>query len=395
MASSVYLEPQAEGSPAIDFCTLGMFIIGMSSAAFPVLDSNALFIKCATVKHEIYYQPPTPPVKDIIGGAGAYSAVGARIFSSPPQSRSVGWIVDAGSDFPPEIRDIIRGWDTACVLRETPERLTTRGWNGYDKDEKRAFKYLTPKIRLDHDSLPPSHLRSKSFHLICSPTRCISLVENILSLREKLHGPTKPLERPLFIWEPVPDLCTPEELQNCLEALRLVDVVSPNHAEFDAFFTLGPVDGDSGEVKPARIAHRCQEWLAWGIGPHRNGAIVIRAGKVGCYIASPRGAKWLPPYHQPSVPDGGNSKVVDPTGGGNGFLGGLAVGLVRGGPQPGLQNLEEAAIWGSVAASFAIEQVGMPTFVQDTEGETWNGVRVEDRLDEFKKRLETYVQPGP
>jgi sugar/nucleoside kinase (ribokinase family) len=97
--------------------------------------------------------------------------------------------------------------------------------------------------------------------------------------------------------------------------------------------------------------------------------------------------KWVPAYHQDPT------KVVDPTGGGNGFLGGLAIGLVRSGTSSGVDNLEEAAIWGSISASFAIEQVGMPKLSPTPNGETWNGVRVEDRLLDFRKRLEKYVQP--
>ena len=78
----------------------------------------------------------------------------------------------------------------------------------------------------------------------------------------------------------------------------------------------------------------------------------------------------------------GQHRVVDPTGGGNGFLGGLAIALARG------KSLEEAAAWGSVAASFAIEQVGMPIPGKDEEErETWNGVVVQERLEEFKKRV--------
>ena len=74
--------------------------------------------------------------------------------------------------------------------------------------------------------------------------------------------------------------------------------------------------------------------------------------------------------------------MVDPTGGGNTFLGALAVALARG------KTLEEAAAWATVAASFAIEQVGVPTLGCDAEGrETWNGVRVDDRFEEFKTRL--------
>jgi len=86
--------------------------------------------------------------------------------------------------------------------------------------------------------------------------------------------------------------------------------------------------------------------------------------------------RWIPAVHNDPA------KVLDPTGGGNTFLGGLAVALARG------KNVEEAALWGSVAASFAIEQVGLPQMGQDNEvNEIWNGIRVEDRLAEFKSRL--------
>ena len=89
-------------------------------------------------KDEIHYKPPRPPVYNILGGAGSYSALGARLFSPPPLSKSVGWIVDAGRDFPVELREVIGRWETTCVVRETPERLTTRGWNGYGENEQRG-----------------------------------------------------------------------------------------------------------------------------------------------------------------------------------------------------------------------------------------------------------------
>ncbi|KAJ8129396.1 hypothetical protein O1611_g4234 [Lasiodiplodia mahajangana] len=112
--------------------------------------------------------------------------------------------------------------------------------------------------------------------------------------------------------------------------------------------------------------------------------------------------RWIPAFHtdtyeesdeDPVEGDAGldtgtgettrrKGKVVDPTGGGNTFLGGLAVALARG------KGVEEAAAWGSVAASFAIEQIGMPTLGHDDDGhETWNGVRVDERFEEFKTRL--------
>lgn len=208
-------------------------------------------------------------------------------------------------------------------------------------------------------------------------------MENILALRHPSSNAGSP-PRPLFIWEPVPDLCTTDELQNCLKALKYVDVISPNHGELGGFF--GKDTNGEASVDFRMIEELCNQWLENGIGDDGHGGIVVRCGKDGCLVTRNGLRKWLPAYHQSA------EKVVDPTGGGNGFLGGLAIGLVRSGNAPGLENLEEAAIWGSISASFAIEQVGMPVLAHSPQGETYNGVRVEDRLSEFKLQLARYIQ---
>lgn len=96
-------------------------------------------------------------MRDILGGAGSYAAVGARIFSPPPHCSAVGWIVDCGSDFPPELREAIAAWDTGVLMRETPHRLTTRGWNGYGDNEHRGPNATLPgRAPTPTDVLQPS-----------------------------------------------------------------------------------------------------------------------------------------------------------------------------------------------------------------------------------------------
>lgn len=297
-------------------------------------------------------------------------------------------------------------------------------------------------------------------------------------MRRKLN--VDDLPRPIFVWEPVPDLCVPSQLLKITNALPLVDVCSPNHSE------LASLMGDetkfllpSGEINTIAVERSVEQLLA--SMPLQSYSLVVRCGPAGCYVGKNGGRKrveggkkrkkkpsaalhgglqpdtdmealfagllqeedgsvafeeievdpgvekWFPAYHKgdclesgwetetdtsefteeddiseteqetPMVekrnpleksdaeakPSGeGISKVVDPTGGGNAFMGALGAALARG------NSIEEAAMWGSVAASFAIEQVGVPIFGQDTDGnETWNGARVEERLREFKERL--------
>ncbi|ROW13243.1 hypothetical protein VPNG_04828 [Cytospora leucostoma] len=377
-----------KGSQAqhIDFVTLGMFIID-----------------------EIEYQPPKPPQKDILGGAGSYAALGARLLSpTPAQSKAVGWIVDRGSDFPPAVTTLVDSWVTTAVFRDDPERLTTRGWNGYvDGNETRAFRYTTPKKRLVAADLRGTPLlQSRTFHIICSPSRCRELVTDLLTLRKNEAPPEEGgYTRPIIIWEPVPDLCTPDELLNLTNCLPIVDVCSPNHSELAGFLGDTGVDPETGGISTAAVEQGCEQLL--GSMPLSSFTLVIRAGEKGCYVArnggrgtsgrqqsgSGTGARRQVGPHGGLQPDTDmmslfagllqrQQQVIDPTGGGNTFLGGLAVALARG------KGMEEAATWASVAASFAIEQVGVPELGRDEEGEeTWNGVRVSDRLSDFQQRI--------
>lgn len=361
-----------------------------------------------------------------MGGAGSFSALGARIFSPPPLSKTVAWIVDRGSDFPSTINTQIEAWQTSCIIRDDPKRLTTRGWNGYDGSQNREFKYSTPKLRVDENALPPSLLFSKSFHLICNPKRCINLITSILRKRKAIDPSA---DKPLFVWEPVPDLCIPDELLNLTNALPYVDICSPNHTELASLMgdsDLG-IDPLTGKVSRDAVERSCEQLLS--SMPLQTYSLVIRCGSEGCYLAKNGGRsrrpsvvkrkrpanharggltldmdmealfagllngdmsferepvqidpgleRWVPAYFGEKDQD----RVVDPTGGGNGFLGGLALALARG------HSLEEAACWGSVSASLCIEQVGVPVLGADEHGkETWNGERAEDRLQKFMKR---------
>jgi sugar/nucleoside kinase (ribokinase family) len=215
-------------------------------------------------------------------------------------------------------------------------------------------------------------LASKSFHLICAPKRAIELVQGIKSRRFQFD---QTLGEPLFIWEPIPDLCVPAELQNTIKALEHVHVISPNHAELSNLFS---VDGitQSGQVEHQTI-ESCTATLLSAVSSERGSSVsvVVRCGKDGCHVSSAGKSVWLPAFHH-LTPD----KVIDPTGGGNGFLGGLAVGLVR------TSDVFEASKWGNVAASFMIEQVGVPVLQSKGDGEEWNGVVVEERMEEYKKQ---------
>lgn len=206
-------------------------------------------------------------------------------------------------------------------------------------------------------------LSSSSFHMLYKPLDLISETKNLSSLRSTID-----LGSPVVVWEPFPAYCTQEYLELHLEACKYVDVFSPNHLELQSLF------GESSKFFDAHSIEALARRILDGgrpSTPRAYQAVVVRAGEHGCLVVSPESIFWLLPYHVDS------SRVVDATGGGNTFLGAFTVALVRTG------DLRKAAIAGSVAASFAIEQIGLPRRDVTNGEECWNGERVLARLESY------------
>ena len=231
-----------------------------------------------------------------------------------------------------------------------------------------------------------------SFHMVCSPERCITLVESIRARRSRIKPGFPP---PIIVWEPVPDLCTPDELENLQEAAKYVNVVSPNGPELNQFFV------NFGEVTWEGMMGLIRVKAG---GPGKSLGVVVRNGADGSRLCIENRRMHLRAYHQNGV------GVVDPTGGGNTYLGALAVGLARA-VEPAEGFLDEslfafckhkairtpnyrrhllAVLHATIAASCAIEQVGMPLLVGD-EDDCWNGQKYKDRFAEYIERERSHI----
>lgn len=215
-------------------------------------------------------------------------------------------------------------------------------------------------------------LTSKTFHLICNPTRAQTMVRDIL-LRLRDKGITT---KPFFLWEPVPGVCSPGDWDDCVRAMEVVDVISPNVNEAAGFLGRTIDENQPFEMLKHEVEHMAQEYVSHRIGEN-DGAVVFRCGKHGCLVATSSMMKWLPAYHQTE------EKVVDPTGGGNSFCGGFCIGWIKSNG-----DLVRAAMYGNIAASFVIEQFGLPLLEYGEDEEIWNG----DTIYERKRMYENLVQ---
>ncbi|KAM0555935.1 hypothetical protein ACHAPJ_005914 [Fusarium lateritium] len=158
-----------------------------------------------------------------------------------------------------------------------------------------------------------------------------------------------------------------------------LDIFSPNHLELESL-----VRGtrDTHPFSRQAIEDDARYFFDAGVGHDGEGIVVVRCGEHGCMILSRSQleAEWFPAFYELGSP-----KIIDTTGAGNAFLGGFSAGLQT------TRNPRDAAILGSVAASFTLEQVGLPKFTPASwpDAEKWNDTEVSMRILEFKNRMNT------
>ncbi|KAI0763271.1 Ribokinase-like protein [Irpex lacteus] len=291
-----------------------------------------------------------------IGGGGTYANVGARIWLPPTK---VGMIVDRGNDFPADIQASLDAYGKEMWLyRDDPTRGTTRAENLY-RGEVRGFKYLTPRVRITPSDLTNTPFENPTcLHFICSPSRASAILSEV-----------RPVQGwdPITIYEPIPDRCVPEELPALVSVLQEVSILSPNADEALSLLSI------PGTPTPSLIEQACQQFLDLGVGPNGSGTVIIRSGHLGAYVKSQKTkGQWIPAYWGEEDAE----KVVDVTGAGNTFLGGLAAGLY----------FTNGDVF-EVSASYTIEQGGLPKLSQTEDGkELWNGDDPKERLQKLRAR---------
>ncbi|QSZ29809.1 hypothetical protein DSL72_004327 [Monilinia vaccinii-corymbosi] len=329
----------------------------------------------------------------ILGGSGVYSILGARLFFPGGNANRLSWLIRAGNAFPKEIDDRLQSWDTNLIVERSEgnevectrgELRYFRGENGEgggDVDfESKIYKYITGPYRIEprHLKIYPHLLDSSTYHFLTSPLDTLAQVPELLKLRNQSD-----IQRgPLIIWEPLPPSCKFSELENLMNAIAVVDIFSPNHIELAQFFGL---DISTLTFSRSLIEGLGNKVLGRGIGRDNKGTVIIRCGPEGCCIWYRKQSKWV--WIEPYWIGEGKKRVVDATGAGNAFLGGFVVGWERSGGDEVL-----GCVFGGVSAGLVCESIGVPilkrrnTFDGDN-CETWNGVDVKKRLEEYWQRL--------
>ena len=165
------------------------------------------------------------------------------------------------------------------------------------------------------------------------------------------------MRRPKFIAADTMDLWLNIAMDDLLKLLRRVDLFVLNDSE------ARQLAGEDNVITAVRKLHK--------LGPKY---VIIKKGEHGSVLSSPKGLFIAPAYPL--------EKVVDPTGAGDSFVGGL-MGYLASAKGNIETNLRRAIIHGSVVASFCCEGFGLSRTTKTTQAEIKERVKRLEAMTKF------------
>ena len=268
-------------------------------------------------------------VRNVLGGGGPQAAFGARLWCD-----SVGLLSRTGTDLAAEhvqtLHDLaidLTGWQQFPDIPTPRNRLMSYDPQGQLELGQGSPLVLAPdraawdRLLAQPLTLPTAYRQPKAIHLI---TEFFDepMVQTALTLQA---------EGAIFSLEPFLDFVHWSNRDGMITLFAQADLVTPDWPS---------ASGIAEQDEPRRVM---QFWQR--LGPR---FIAIRHGQYGSYVWS-RDQDQI--WHIPALP----VSVVDPTGAGNGYGGGLCAGWTLTG------DAQLAGCYGAVAAKFLVERVGLPT----------------------------------
>jgi len=284
----------------------------------------------------------TPTAKNprLLGGSASHAAVAASFFSP------VKLIGVVGNDFPKKYLQLYRRHKIDIEgLQIRPGK--TFHWSGeYEENMNRrrtletelgVFETFTP-------ALPESHRRV-----------AFVLLANIAPALQ--HHVLDQMARPRFVAADTMDLWLNIALPDLLRLLKRVDLFILNDSEAHQ------LTKEDNVIAALPKLHK--------LGPRY---VIVKKGEHGAILSSPKGMFVAPAYPL--------KKLVDPTGAGDSFAGGLMghLATARGSIET---NLRRAMIYGSVVASFCCEGFGLTRTTRINRSLVDRRVRELEKLTRF------------
>ena len=276
----------------------------------------------------------------LLGGSASHAAVAASFFGPV---KLVGVV---GDDFPRKYLDLYRRHRIDLAgLQIVPGK--TFHWSGEYEVNMNNRRTLATELGVFESFtpiLPESHRRSP-----------FVLLANIAPALQ--HHVLDQMDRPRLVAADTMDLWLKIALKDLLRLLKRVDLFVLNDSEARQL-----TDTDN-VVVAARKIHR--------LGPRY---VIVKKGEHGSVLSGPEGLFVAPAYPL--------ARVVDPTGAGDSFVGGLVgyLAAARGSVQ---SNLRRAMIHGAVVASFCCEGFGLTSTSRVKASDVARRVRELEKMARF------------
>ncbi len=281
-------------------------------------------------------QTPRGRREKIVGGSGTYFCLAASFFTSPKI------VAVVGEDFPPEGVDLFktRGVDTAGLEVRPGRTFHWEGHYGLDPNQRETIRTELNVFKDFRPVLPASYRRADIVFLgNIDP----DLQDNILAQ----------VGQPELVAMDTMNLWIAGKPESTWNLLKRVDVLFANDEEIRML------------TQEANLIKAAKKILA--AGPK---LVVMKKGEHGALVL---GRKFVFGVLGHPCED-----VVDPTGAGDSFAGGF-LGYLDKMKKFRRPEIRRAAVYGSVLASFAIEDFGIERFISLRPEE------VESRFRHFRR----------
>lgn len=280
-------------------------------------------------------ETPFGQVKEALGGSAVYFATAASLFTG------VNLVGVVGDDFPAEHIDFLkrRGIDLRGLQVERGRTFRWVGRYEYDLNVAHTLETQLNVFADFHPTLPAGY-EASAFVLLANIHPALQI-----EVLRQVHQPRLTVLDTMNYW-------IENERARLTDAMRQVDIVLMNEGEIRQYAETYSL------VRAARIV------LA--LGPK---AVIVKKGEYGAVLFSDGHYFVAPAYPL--------EDVKDPTGAGDSFAGGFIGYLAKSGDLSPA-NIRRAVIYGSVVASFCVEDFS----VSRLAAVTWDDVAA--RYREFR-----------
>lgn len=275
----------------------------------------------------------------LLGGSASHAAVASSFFAP---TKLVGVV---GEDFPAKY---IRLYEKHGLCLKGLERVKggrTFHWTGeyeVNMNNRQTLETVLGVIEHWQPTLPGDYEQTP-----------FVLLANISP--QVQHRVLDQMARPRFVVADTMDLWLNIALDEVLRLLKRVDCLVLNDSE------ARQLTEEDNVVAALPKIHR--------LGPTH---VIIKKGEHGSILSSPKGLFVAPAYPL--------RKVVDPTGAGDSFVGGLMGYLASRKTGAIEQNLRQAMVHGAVVASFCCEGFGLNTTTKVTKADIQKRVKELERI---------------